>query len=85
MAKRYPNLKVILVPQKDEFGLLGTQNRDTSFVLAKLKELDIHHSVCQLSYADYMPIDGHPNKIGYNKIFNCLSEFILDDTKRINN
>lgn len=68
---RFPNLQLILVPQHDEVGLLGTPNLDTQVVKQRLTQEQVPFTQCDLSIADYMLIDGHPNAKGYQKILGC--------------
>ena len=72
MHERYPNLEVILIPQRDEVGLLGRKNSDSQVVERFLSVNSVKHRWCNISADDYMPIDGHPNKQGYLKLFECL-------------
>jgi len=66
-------MKIILVPQRDELGLLGVENFDTKVVKTFLDANGYEWKECPLGMGDYMPIDGHPNRIGYEKIFKCFS------------
>ena len=75
IKSKYPNLKIVLIPQRDEVGLLGHKNKDTDLVENYFYKNGISYSVCPLGIADYMPIDGHPNKGGYQKIFRCVEKF----------
>jgi len=74
---RFPKLKVILVPQRDEVGVLGVKNLDSLAVERYLEENMYQFSWCELTSRDYMPADGHPNGLGYKKLFKCLKENIL--------
>lgn len=74
LRKKYPRLKIILVPQRDEVGLLGRKNQDTKFVEKFLTDEKFNFSRCELTLSDYMKIDGHPNKQGYAKIFQCFND-----------
>jgi hypothetical protein len=76
LRQKYPNLKVILVPQRDEVGWFGVENSDTKLVKRFLAENDVKFTLCHIDLSDYMPIDGHPNSTGYGKIFDCLSAVI---------
>jgi hypothetical protein len=69
---RYPSMRVVRVPQRDEVGLLGRENLDTMRVRKALAERQIQQTSCPLDLQDYMPIDGHPNAAGYRKIRTCL-------------
>lgn len=72
LRSRYPDLQLILIPQRDEVGLLGSPNLDTQVVKQRLTQDQVPFSQCDLSSADYMPIDGHPNQQGYQKILGCV-------------
>jgi hypothetical protein len=72
LHEKYPELKIVLVPQRDEVGLLGSENGDTARVKKFLSEQRIAYQLCLLSLADYMPSDGHPNRAGYHKLRMCL-------------
>lgn len=76
LRQKYPNLQVILVPQRDEVGWFGVENLDTKLVKRFLAESDVKFTLCYIGLSDYMPIDGHPNSTGYGKIFDCLSAVI---------
>jgi lysophospholipase L1-like esterase len=71
LRARFPNLQLILIPQRDEVGLLGTPNLDTQVVKQRLIQERVPFTQCALTSADYMPIDGHPNEQGYQKILGC--------------
>ena len=79
---RYPHLQLILIPQRDEVGLLGSPNLDTEVVKQRLTQDQVPFSQCDLSTADYMPIDGHPNQQGYQKILRCVIS-AMDRTKSL--
>lgn len=72
LRKKYPRLKIILVPQRDEVGLLGSKNRDTKIVEKFFADEGFDFSRCELDLSDYMKVDGHPNKEGYAKISRCF-------------
>jgi len=76
LRSRYPNLQLILIPQRDEVGLFGTPNLDTQVVKQRLTQEQIPYTQCDLTSADYMPIDGHPNQQGYQKILACTIKSI---------
>jgi lysophospholipase L1-like esterase len=76
LISKYPDLKLILVPQKDEVGVLGKENQDTKIAKAFLEKKNIDYAICDLELSDYMPIDGHPNAAGYKKLFQCLDNTI---------
>jgi hypothetical protein len=69
---KFPAMKLVLVPQRDEVGFFGIENSDTARVRRFLAEQGIAYEVCSLGLGDYMPIDGHPNREGYKKLFACL-------------
>jgi hypothetical protein len=72
LRAKFPAMKLVLVPQRDEVGFFGTENSDTARVRRFLAEQGIAYEVCSLGLGDYMPIDGHPNRRGYKKLFACL-------------
>jgi len=76
LRSRYPNLQLILIPQRDEVGILGTPNLDTQVVKQRLTQEQIPYTKCDLTSADYMQIDGHPNQQGYQKILACTIKSI---------
>lgn len=69
---RYPQLKLILIPQRDEVGILGRENSDSLIVTNYLHKQMINYSECKIGISDYMKVDGHPNLTGYRKIFDCV-------------
>ncbi|MFO1161608.1 MAG: hypothetical protein U1E60_22410 [Reyranellaceae bacterium] len=69
---KFPAMKLVLVPQRDEVGFFGVENRDTARVRQFLADQGIAYQLCPLGLADYMPIDGHPNRGGYAKLYACL-------------
>lgn len=77
---RYPGLKILLVPQRDEVGLLGQRNADSERVMAFLTRRGAPFRTCALELSDYMPIDGHPNRAGYAKLLVCLREMLVAPT-----
>ena len=72
----FPNVKIILVPQRDEVGLLGRKNADSLIVEEFLSSNYIDFEWCSIVGNDYMSKDGHPNKRGYEKMFQCLKNTI---------
>jgi hypothetical protein len=74
LKRRFPGMKVILVPQRDEVGFLGVENWDTKFVKAFLVQQGFDWQFCKIGMGDYMPIDGHPNGSGYEKLLACLDK-----------
>lgn len=77
IRQKYPNMKLILVPQRDEVGIAGHKNLDTQAAEDFLKSNSIPYSTCELSIADYMPIDVHPNSNGYAKLFKCVENSVM--------
>jgi hypothetical protein len=71
LRKKYPQLRLVLVSQRDEVGLLGGKNRKTRLVEDRLAEEEIQYEHCDLGTSDFMFIDGHPNKKGYDKLWRC--------------
>lgn len=76
LRRKNPGLKIILIPQRDEVGLLGLKNLDSKIVEKFLKDEGFKFSRCELDLSDYLKVDGHPNKQGYAKISQCLFEQI---------
>jgi hypothetical protein len=76
LKRRYPRLKVLLVPQRDEVGLLGRENLDTQRIRGFLTREGFEFYSCPLAIGDYMPIDGHPNRAGYQKLMTCLKSLL---------
>lgn len=72
IRSRFPDLKILLVPQRDEVGLFGKKNLDSQVVERYLEDNSYQYKWCDLSSADYMPLDGHPNSKGYGKLLGCL-------------
>jgi hypothetical protein len=72
LHKKYPEMRIVQVPQRDEVGLLGRKNLDTMRMQQALEEHSIEYTSCPLEMRDYMPIDGHPNAKGYDKLRACL-------------
>lgn len=76
IRKKFENLSLIIVPQRDEVGFLGVENLDTSNVIKFLEKEKINYIRCPINSNDYMPLDAHPNPQGYKKLMVCLSEVI---------
>lgn len=74
MRSMFSDVKIILVPQRDEVGLLGVKNLDSKFVERYLDDNFYDYRWCELTTSDYMPVDGHPNAAGYEKLLGCLKE-----------
>lgn len=72
LREKYPDLRILLVPQKDEVGFLGIENSDSARVKSFLVRERFSFHTCPLSLGDFMPIDGHPNASGYRKMRKCL-------------
>jgi hypothetical protein len=66
-------LQVLLVPQRNEVGLVGDRAGGDAAV-ATLKSHGIAHRWCPLSRNDFLPIDPHPNRAGYDKLMACADE-----------
>jgi hypothetical protein len=73
-ALRVP-LHVLMVPQRGEIGWFGTRV-DSRAADSVLKSHDIAYSWCRLTGSDFMPNDGHPNGIGYDKLAACADDFL---------
>jgi len=76
LKHRFPDMKILLVSQRDEIGVFGLENFDTKVVKAFFVANDYDWKECQLGMGDYMPIDCHPNQQGYAKIFTCFSKLL---------
>jgi hypothetical protein len=72
LRAKYPKLKLVMVPQRDEVGVYGVENQDTTRVKRFLSEEHFAYQSCLLKLSDFMPIDGHPNVAGYRKLRSCL-------------
>lgn len=74
LREKFPHLRLVLIPQRDEVGLLGGKNRKTRLVESRLGADNIPYERCELSTSDFMFIDGHPNRKGYDKLWRCAFE-----------
>jgi hypothetical protein len=63
-------INVLLVPQRVELGLLGSE-ADLAAAVAVLKAHELSYDWCRLTGNDFMSIDGHPNAAGYDKLAEC--------------
>ncbi|MFZ6872227.1 hypothetical protein ACO0LF_09200 [Undibacterium sp. Di27W] len=72
LKQKYPQLKLILLTQRDETGLFGRKNADSIYVEDRLKRQQVNYTTCPLAISDFMRIDGHPNEQGYKKISACF-------------
>jgi hypothetical protein len=70
------NLRVLLVPQRDEVGL-RSKNQDSKSVEQLLASMSVPFNWCGLAGKHYMPLDGHPNAEGYRVISHCVLEELL--------
>jgi len=68
-------IAVLLIPQRDE-AALGEKNADSLMAERLLQQYSLAYSWCDLASEDYMPLDGHPNKAGYEKIGLCLEQLL---------
>ncbi len=68
-------LHILMIPQRDEVGLKRKNftSRQVENLLAKNA---IDFSWCPLTAEDYMPLDAHPNRQGYDKIIACIARLI---------
>jgi hypothetical protein len=73
-AQQVP-VHVLMVPQRNEIGWLGTR-ADSRNAEAELKAHVMPYSWCDLSGADFMPHDGHPNRGGYDKLADCADHIL---------
>jgi hypothetical protein len=65
--------RVLMVPQRDEIGWQGMR-ADARGAEDMFKAHDVAYSWCHLSGSDFMPNDGHPNRIGYDKLAACADD-----------
>ncbi|MBS0538934.1 MAG: hypothetical protein JSR47_09275 [Proteobacteria bacterium] len=72
LRRKYPSMKVVLVNQRDETGVLGRENMETQRVKRHFADHAVDYLDCRLELSDFMPADGHPNRGGYAKLFACL-------------
>jgi hypothetical protein len=63
-------VKVLMVTQRNETGLLGNEG-DASAAEASLKAHGLAYEWCRLDHGDYLQIDGHPTAAGYDKLMAC--------------
>ena len=63
-------VKVLLVPQKNETGMLGNE-ADMAAAVATLNAHGVPYDQCHLNYDDFLPVDGHPSAAGYEKLAAC--------------
>jgi hypothetical protein len=73
MRAAYPKMKLILVPQRDELRF-GLKNKVTLALLDYLDSDDFDYHWCELTPKDFMPIDGHPSKRGYQTMLECMTD-----------
>jgi hypothetical protein len=72
------NVAFMHLPQKDEMSgpnEIGMEARQS--IRDSGGELYDGFRLCGLTEADYYLHDGHPNKQGYEKIENCVSQVLL--------
>jgi hypothetical protein len=72
-------VQVLMVPQRNEVGLLG-DSVDRDAAVATLNSHGIGHHWCPLLGSDFMPNDGHPTRAGYDKLAACADR-VLNDLK----
>jgi hypothetical protein len=68
----YPQIKVILVPEKHETGLMSFDDELTENVRDFLTAQGVAYMDCPLHRSDFLDYDGHPSQHGYDKIARCL-------------
>lgn len=83
LLAKYPNLKVVLLPQRDETGVLGSENFDTRTAKKFLEKMHVPYTYCPLTLDDFMPADVHPNRKGYDKLFTCVTQVIEEDRRQL--
>jgi hypothetical protein len=70
--------EILLIPQRDEVAK-RMNNADSIAVNKLLTEKGVSYSWCDLDRSDYMPLDGHPNRKGYEKVSDCLTKLLTTD------
>ena len=68
---------ILMVPQKGEIALGLRRSIDVSAAIKVLKSQGVSHSWCLLKSDDYLPLDQHPNRRGYDKMVSCVDR-VLD-------
>jgi hypothetical protein len=63
-------VRVLLVTQKNETGMLGNEV-DAAAAVASLNAHGLAYDWCRLSHDDFLSIDGHPTAAGYDKVVAC--------------
>ena len=71
-------VKVLLVTQRDETGILGNE-ADATGAVAALKAHGLPYDWCRLNYDDFLPIDGHPSAAGYDKLVACADQALAEN------
>ena len=66
-------VKVLMVTQRNETGMLGNEV-DATAAVAALKAHGLPYDWCRLGHADYLTIDGHPTAGGYDKLMACADK-----------
>jgi hypothetical protein len=66
-----PKLKFVLVRQRDE---AATKRMNVDSIAAErfLRERSIPFDWCKLEAQHYLPLDAHPNALGYKVLSNCV-------------
>ena len=72
LVSKYPDMRVIILPEKPEVGILGFNSAQNKMVTDVLNARSIEYETCELGIDEFMPIDGHPNKHGYEKLYDCV-------------
>lgn len=63
-------VKVLMVTQRNETGLLGNE-ADATAAVASVGAQGLPLEWCRLDHGDYLQIDGHPTAAGYDKLMAC--------------
>lgn len=64
-------VRVLMVPTRDETGLIS-KSLNTRVAEDALNANHLAFSWCRIPKLDYLPIDGHPNRAGYDKLVECV-------------
>jgi hypothetical protein len=71
-------VKVLLVTQRDETGVMGNE-ADLTGAVAALEAHGLPYEWCRLRHDDFLPVDGHPNAAGYDKLAACADHALVED------
>jgi len=71
-------VKVLLVSQKDETGILGNE-ADARRAVAALDAHGLPYARCRLENDDFLRFDGHPTAAGYANLAACAEKALAGD------